>query len=188
MYDDEPTAWGIVVDDDRGSLPYSLIHGEALVAAAAWALGAAEVTLLDASVPWSAVREGEQALVLHDSLCPLTPPEFIASCVARSLAEDVVVVGVRPVTDTVKEISEDGFVGRTLDREALAAVCSPIVLPPRVVAELEALPSLDFPVLVHALRARTDVLLVPAPPEAARVTSADDVRSLEAGTALPQQS
>ena len=40
MYDDElPPALGTVLDDDRGPLPYALIHGEALVAAAAgrWA-------------------------------------------------------------------------------------------------------------------------------------------------------
>ena len=36
-----PPALGIVLDQDRGSLPYSLIHGEALVACAAWALGEA---------------------------------------------------------------------------------------------------------------------------------------------------
>ena len=47
-FDDEPPpALGIVLDQDRGSLPYALIHGEALVACAAWALGDAGVTPLD---------------------------------------------------------------------------------------------------------------------------------------------
>lgn len=34
---DEPTpSLGTVVDEGRGSLPYLLIHGESLVACAAW--------------------------------------------------------------------------------------------------------------------------------------------------------
>ena len=35
------------VDEGRGALPYALIHGEALVACAAWALGEAGVTPVD---------------------------------------------------------------------------------------------------------------------------------------------
>ena len=42
-----PPALGVVLDEDRGSLPYALIHGEALVACAAWALGDAGVTPVD---------------------------------------------------------------------------------------------------------------------------------------------
>ena len=45
---DEPTpALGTVVDEARGSLPYLLVHGESLVACAAWALGDARVTAVD---------------------------------------------------------------------------------------------------------------------------------------------
>ncbi len=175
--DDAPAALGTVVDDARGSLPYLLVHGEALVAAAAWSLGAAGVSLLDHSVPWASVREAGETVVLHDSLCPLTPPDFIAACVARSVADDAVVVGVRPVTDTVKRVAQ-GFVGETLDRDLLQVVCSPVVLPPSVVAGLEALPT-DFTDLVVALRERGPVALVEAPAGAARVSSADDVRLLE---------
>ena len=54
-YDDEAgepeRPMGFVVDEDRGSLPYRLIHGEALVAAAAWAMGEAGVDLVDITVP-----------------------------------------------------------------------------------------------------------------------------------------
>ncbi|GAA5142723.1 hypothetical protein GCM10023340_06670 [Nocardioides marinquilinus] len=178
MDDERPTALGLVVDADRGSLPYRLVHGEALVAAAAWALGEAGVDLVDATVPWEALREAGEPVVLHDSLCPLTPPDFIARCVDLALELDAVVVGVRPVTDTVKVV-EDGLVGRTLDRQSLLAVCSPLVLPARVVAGLERVPTWDFTELVARLREQDAVETLTAPSTAARVAEEADVRLLE---------
>ncbi len=180
MYDedDETPALGTVVDDDRGSLPFLLVHGEALVTSAAWALGEAGVTLVDLGTPWEALVEAELPFVLHDSLCPLTPPSFIASCVERTRATGAVVVGVRPVTDTVKRVA-DGLVGETLDRDALVTVCSPVVLPAAVVAALDGLPTSDFTDLVAGLRERYAVELVEAPSTAARVGGPDDVRLLE---------
>jgi 2-C-methyl-D-erythritol 4-phosphate cytidylyltransferase len=179
-YDEQP-ALGTVVEEDRGALPFALIHGEALVACAAWALGQAGVTPVDAGTPWAALAEAEEPFVLHDALCPMTPPEFIAACVQRADEHACVVVGVRPVTDTVKQVA-DGLVGETVDRAALVAVASPVVLPPDVVAALPGLPSLDFVELVAALRHRFAVELVEAPPAARRVGSVDDVRVLEALT------
>jgi len=176
-----PDALGTVADRDRGSLPYALIHGESLVACASWALGDAGVTLIDFATTWSGIRAGEEPFVLHDALCPMTPAEFIAACVRRSVDTGSVVVGVRPVTDTVKEVS-GGFVGRTVDRDSLHAVASPIVLPAAVVADLAELPSYDFVTLVDALSARFPIEYVDAPPSARRVTSPDDIRLLEALT------
>ena len=180
MYDDdEPTVLGTVLTDDRGSLPFLLVHGESLVAAAAWGLGEAGVTIVDDSVPWEGLVEADEPLVLHDSLCPLTPPDFIAACVARSAETGAVVVGTRPVTDTVKQVA-DGYVGATVDRDDLVVVCSPLVLPAAVVASLPGLPSLDLTELVQLLGASYDVVRVEAPPSAARVSGPDDVRLLEA--------
>ena len=48
---------GIVPTDGRGSLPYALVHGESLVAAASWALSTAGVELFDYSVPFEAVQD-----------------------------------------------------------------------------------------------------------------------------------
>ena len=59
---------GIVPTEGRGSLPYALVHGESLVAAASWALTTAGVELFDYSVPFEAVQDAESALVLHDPL------------------------------------------------------------------------------------------------------------------------
>jgi 2-C-methyl-D-erythritol 4-phosphate cytidylyltransferase len=180
--DDVPPALGAVVEEDRGSLPFALVHGEALVACAAWALGAAGVTAVDSGTPWESLVESDEPFVLHDALCPMTPPEFVAACVRRAVDHACVVVGVRAVTDTVKQV-EDGLVGATVDRGSLVAVASPVVLPPAVVAALDGLPSYDFVELVAALRRRFPVELVRAPPAARRVGSLEDVRVLESLTA-----
>ncbi|MEO9324298.1 2-C-methyl-D-erythritol 4-phosphate cytidylyltransferase [Nocardioides sp. C4-1] len=182
MYDDEPTALGAVLTDDRGSLPFLLVHGEALAAAAAWSLGEAGVTIVDASVSWDGVREAGadgEPFVLHDSLCPLTPPDFIAACLDRARETGAVVVGVRPVTDTLKVVA-DGLVGATVDRDAMTLVCSPVVLPAPVVAGLAEAPSSDLTELVSALAVDHEVVRVEAPPSAGRVSGPDDVRLLEA--------
>ena len=94
---------------------------------------------------------------------------------------DVVVVGVRPVTDTVKQI-EDGRLGRTFDRDGLVAVCSPVVLPAGVVAALGGRPATDFVDVVTRLRSSYDVVLVDAPTSARRVASDEDIHVLEALT------
>ena len=177
-----PPALGIVVDEGRGSLPFTLIHGEALVAAATWSLGESGVTPVDFTTSWEGIVAAEEPLVLHDSLCPMTPPAFIAHCVSTALARDAVVVGVRPVTDTVKNLAvEDGVpvLGATVDRSTLVSVASPIVLPPAVVAALDAWPSGDFAEIAGALARRFPVVSVEAPSIGRRVASADDVRLLE---------
>ena len=173
---------GAVLEQDRGSLPFALIHGEALVACAAWALGEAGVTAVDTGTPWSALVESGEPLVLHDPLCPMTPPDFIADCVARSLERSCVVVGVRPVTDTVKVVA-DGLVGETVDRDSLVSVAAPVVLPPDVVAALDGLATYDLVELVAGLRRRFPVELVEAPPSARRVGSREELAVLEALTA-----
>lgn len=183
-YDDsepQPTL-GTVVEEGRGSLPFALIHGEALVTCAVWALGDAGVTPVDLGTEWAGLVDSGEPFVLHDSLCPMTPAAFIADCVLRSAATSAVVVGVRPVTDTVKAVT-DGFVGETVDRDGLLAVASPVVLPPAVVAALDGLPSLDFADLVADLAARFPVEYAEAPAAARRVASEEDVALLAALTA-----
>jgi 2-C-methyl-D-erythritol 4-phosphate cytidylyltransferase len=182
-YADEPVpALGTVVEEGRGSLPFALLHGEALVACATWALGEAGVTPVDLGTDWSGLVASGEAVVLHDSLCPMTPPAFINACVQRAYDGQVVVVGSRPVTDTVKVLAGDA-VGETVDRTGLVTITSPVVLPPAVVAALDGLPSLDFAALVADLRDRFPLELLEAPPAGRRVASEGDVRVLEALTA-----
>lgn len=164
-------------------MPYALVHGEPLVACAAWALGEAGVTLVDTGTAWSSLAVADDALVLHDPLCPLTPPDFIVQCIRA--AEDAVVVGVRPVTDTVKTV-DGGFVGATVDRQGLLQVASPVVLPPAVVQSLDDLPTTDLAALVAVLAERYPVVTLEAPPSARRVAGEEDLRLLEALTAGEQ--
>jgi 2-C-methyl-D-erythritol 4-phosphate cytidylyltransferase len=180
-----PMALGVVVERDRGSLPFALLHGEPLVACAAWAMGEAGIQLLDLTTPWSDVRESGLALVWHDALCPAVPPAFIADCVRRAVERDAVVAAVLTVTDTVKEqkMGPGGpTVGRTLDREGLRHLASPLVLPAGVVASLADWPDADFPTALSHLRADHRVELLAAPASAARVHDAADLARVEALT------
>ena len=80
-------ALGVVVECDRGSLPFALLHGEPLVACAAWAMGDAGIQLLDARPrPGTTSATPELPLVWHDALCPMTPPDFLVACVRRAVA------------------------------------------------------------------------------------------------------
>lgn len=194
--DEQPAALGTVVETGRGSLPFTLLHGEALVAVAAWGLGESGVTPVDIGTEWEGLADSGEPVVLHDCLCPMTPAAFIAECVREAVAREAVVVGVRPVTDTVKttdgtdvEIGDEDspaglpVVGMGPDREDLLVVTSPVVLPAGVVAALDELPSDDFGVLVAWLAERFPVLTRQAPPEGRRVAGVDDVAVLEALTA-----
>ena len=155
--DDAPPALGTIVDEERGALPFLLIHGESLVACAAWALGDARVIAVDLGTQWAGVGGSEEPFVVHDSLCPMTPAGFIARCVSRAVETGAVVVAVDPA----------------------GAMLSPVVLPGAVVGELSGLPSTDFPELVRQLEARFAIERVLAPAAAARVASPEDVAALE---------
>lgn len=159
-------ALGAVVEQGRGSLPFALIHGESLVACAAWALGDAGVTAVDLGTEWAALVDAEEPFVLHDPLCPMTPAAFIAACVDRAVELDRVVVAVQPAPG----------------EGVTTSVASPIVLPASVVAALDALPEVDFTRLAEALATRFRIERVPAPVQAARVRSPEDVDALEALT------
>lgn len=170
-----------MLESDRGSLPFALIHGEALVSCAAWALGEAGITPVDVGTSWAALAEAEVPVVLHDALCPMLPASFLRTCLDAAVERSAVVVGVRPVTDTIK-IVDGGRIGATVDRDQLFSVAAPIVLPAPVVGALDGLPSADLPALAGILAKRFPVLTLLAPAEGRRVQSLDDVRVLEALT------
>ncbi|WP_245999924.1 2-C-methyl-D-erythritol 4-phosphate cytidylyltransferase [Nocardioides pocheonensis] len=176
-HEDEPLGW--VPVEGRGSLPFALVHGESLVAAASWAVGEAGIVLFDASVTFDQVRRSGRALLLHDPLCPLTPVDFLAEAAATCEETGAVVVGFRPVTDTVKRSSKDSL-GETVDRSGLRAITSPVVVPPAVLAGLERLDTSDFPALVADLATRAEVVWLEAPPLSRRVRDEHDLADLEA--------
>jgi 2-C-methyl-D-erythritol 4-phosphate cytidylyltransferase len=172
---------GLVPVEGRGSLPFALLHGESLVAAASWALAEAGVELLDFTASWAEVQASEAALVVHDPLCPATPVPFLAEAVESATSSGCVVVGVRPVTDTVAPVA-GGILGPPVDRSRLVSVASPVVLPAEVVASLAGWPQpLDAPArLVAALRRSAEVVLLEAPPTARRVADQSDLVLLDA--------
>ena len=175
--EDAPLGW--VPVEGRGSLPFALVHGESLVAAASWALGEAGIVLFDASVPFAEVRRSGRALVLHDPLCPLTPVDLLVEAAERCAETGAVVVGFRPVTDTIKR-TDGEHLGETVDRADLRAVASPVVLPPDVLAGLDRLDAGDFPALVARLAATSDLVWLEAPALARRVRDEADLADLEA--------
>jgi 2-C-methyl-D-erythritol 4-phosphate cytidylyltransferase len=172
---------GFVPVEGRGSLPFALLHEESLVATASWALTEAGVELLDFTTSWAEVQALEAALVLHDPLCPATPVPFLGEAVEAATSSGCVVVGVRPVTDTVAPVTH-GVLGPPVDRSGLASVASPVVVPAEVVASLPDWPQpLDAPArLVAALRHSAEVVLLEAPPSARRVVDESDLALLEA--------
>jgi 2-C-methyl-D-erythritol 4-phosphate cytidylyltransferase len=179
--DEAAPAVGLVPVEGRGSMPFALLHGESLVAVASWALGEAGVELLDFTTGWQAVQAMGVPLVVHDPLCAGTPVSFLAEAVRLAQSEDVVVVGSRPVTDTVKEVDDEGVLGPTHDRAELVEVTSPVVLPARVVAALPALPGTDdLADLVAGLGQEHDPVFLEAPASGRRVVDESDVRLLEA--------
>ena len=166
--------------EGRGSLPFALWRGESLVAVASFVLEDAGVRLLDFNTPWSAVRDAEAPLVVHDPLCPGSPAAFLSSVVLSVRPAGPVLVGVRPVTDTVKE-QDAGVVGETVDRSGLVSLASPVVLPAAVVAALPDWPDLtDLPALVSSLAERFEVSFVEAPAEGRRIVDESDLRLLAA--------
>lgn len=176
---EELPALGWVPVDGRGSLPFALVHGESLVAAASWAVGEAGIQLVDASVGFDEVRRAGRALLLHDPLCPLTPADFLAEAVEECRRTERVVVGWREVTDTVKTRS-GGLLGATVDRGSLRSVATPVVIPAGVLADLESLDTADLTALVGRLAGLAEVHWLAAPTLARRVGTPEDLRVLEA--------
>ena len=176
---DEVQALGWVPLEGRGSLPFALVHGESLVAAASWAVGEAGIQLFDASVAFAQVRDSGRPLLLHDPLCPLAPADFLAAAVEQCLATGRTVVGFRPVTDTVKR-REGDVLGATVDRSRLRTVTTPVVVPAEVLEDLETLDASDFPGLVAALARYGEIEWVEAPAIAGRIGSEAELAVLEA--------
>ncbi len=171
---------GQVPTTGRGSMPFAMLDGEPLVALASFALEDAGVELVDFNVHLADLHDRHRPLVLHDPLCPLTPVDFLREAVEVAVDDDVVVVGVLPVTDTIKSVHA-GVVGETVDREALWTLASPVVLPASAVAELEGWPDADdLPALVTRLRERFEVRFVEAPALGRRVEDESSLALLEA--------
>ena len=69
----------------------------------------------------------EEFVVVHDAARPLVTPDLIDAIVEELAADDDAagVTAATPVTDTIKQVGEEGVVGRTLERSGLWAVQTP---------------------------------------------------------------
>ena len=206
----DPVAWpAVLAMTGRAALPFSLLHRQPLYLHALRSLaasgGSTVVVAVDpadhdrvrrevrragltASVRvgadwWPAVQAPGAGLVVHDPLCPLVSADFVRDVRRRAGAQpDTSFLAYRPVTDTVKTVVDDQIQG-TIDREALAALVSPAVVSPSLVAASVAVgeqpPVDDFARLAAWLRERGRVELVRAPSLARRVDDASAVNLLE---------
>lgn len=198
----------VLVLGDRGTLPFEALHGEplylhglrALVGAfpvdATVTVDADHLTRVQNEIAdvgiaagvvtsrtWWEELDPADDLLVHDALCPLTTAQFL-----RDVAERVVerpgcsFMSFRPVTDTTKTVV-DGQISGTIDRQGLAALMSPAVVPASVLAHAVSAgrmpPLSDFAELATWLRGLGDLQLVRAPSMARRVDDASAVNLLE---------
>jgi 2-C-methyl-D-erythritol 4-phosphate cytidylyltransferase len=116
-------------------------------------------------------------LLVHDAARPLLPPEVVPRLL-EALAEgfDGAVPGL-PVTDTVKRV-HDGVVVETPARDELVAVQTPQAFVAAVLRAASAGEGSDCASLVEAAGGRIKV--VPGDERLLKVTTADDLRRVEA--------
>lgn len=70
------------------------------------------------------VRDDQEIVLVHDGVRPCLAPALIARAVAAAVADGAAVVGL-PVKDTIKETTAEGWIVRTVPREALWAAQTP---------------------------------------------------------------
>jgi 2-C-methyl-D-erythritol 4-phosphate cytidylyltransferase len=114
-------------------------------------------------------------LLVHDPLCPLTPPSMLVSMSAMG-ADGAAAVAVLTMTDTVKSTVGDVVTG-TIDRAAVAAVASPFVGPTELVLRAGGA-VLDLPGLVRRLWGLVSIELVTAAAQCARVSEPSELELL----------
>jgi 2-C-methyl-D-erythritol 4-phosphate cytidylyltransferase len=122
--------------------------------------------------------------VVHDAARPLVTPDLVRRCLDALDPGVDAAIAAAPVTDTVKEVDEDGRVTRTLDRSRLWSIQTPQAFRADVLRR-------SLEVSAETLAAATDdaflveaaggtVVVVEAPPENIKITNARDLRLAEA--------
>jgi 2-C-methyl-D-erythritol 4-phosphate cytidylyltransferase len=132
---------------------------------------------------------GNDVVVVHDPLHPLSSPELVRAVVDHLVAARgaAACAPARPVTDTLKWVDEDDIVRGTVDREAYRVLCTPQAYRREALASAlasapdDALRGRGADVLPRVVQAAGgSVTLVPSPGEAFRVGCQDDLVLVEA--------
>ena len=127
---------------------------------------------------------GEEIVVVHDAARPLVTPGLIDAMVEELAAEEDAagVIAATPVTDTIKQVGDEGQVERTLDRSGLWAVQTPQAFRAdalrEALADPDSLPDAsDDAMLVERQGGR--VVVHSTSPENIKVTTPFDLRVAE---------
>jgi 2-C-methyl-D-erythritol 4-phosphate cytidylyltransferase len=124
------------------------------------------------------------AVVVHDAARPLVTRALFERCLAGLAGGADGAIAAAPVTDTIKQAGDDGWVQRTLDRSQLWAIQTPQAFRRRAL-------ELALDVTEDVLAAATDdawlveraggrVRIVEAPAENLKITTPHDLRVAEA--------
>ena len=129
-----------------------------------------------------ALTSDVDTVLIHDVARPFVPSGVIDRVLAALVAGADAVIPARPVTDTIKRVTDGGVVAETLDRSTLWAVQTPQGFNRRVLVDAhEAAPSddvTDDAGLVEALGGK--VVVVDGADEAFKITRPWDLRLAEA--------
>jgi 2-C-methyl-D-erythritol 4-phosphate cytidylyltransferase len=127
---------------------------------------------------------GEEFIAVHDAARPLVTPGLIDAMVEELAAEEDAagVIAATPVTDTIKQVGDEGQVERTLDRTGLWAVQTPQVFRAEALREALADPdslpdASDDAMLVERRGGR--VVVHSTSPDNIKVTTPFDLRVAE---------
>ncbi|MDF2762471.1 MAG: ispDF [Thermomicrobiales bacterium] len=124
----------------------------------------------------AALPEGVEIVVIHDGARPLAEPELFDRCAAAA-AESGAAIAATPVSDTLKRVTKEGAITRTVDRGGLWAAQTPqafrLALLRRAKAANPGETVTDEAGLCEA--AGVPVSVVPASPANLKVTRAEDI-------------
>lgn len=96
------------------------------------------------SIALAVLHDDIDVVLIHDAARPLTPTVIFDSIAAEVSETGVGVIPGLPVTDTIKQIDEDGTVVQTLDRTELTAIQTPQGFPRDQLVEAHRTGSSDF--------------------------------------------
>jgi 2-C-methyl-D-erythritol 4-phosphate cytidylyltransferase len=130
-------AWALSALDDAGGVEQIVVVTDVVVALVEQALkdhlpdrsavviGGGPTRHASLHCALSTIESHFEIVVLHDACRPLAPPDVVSRVVGAVQRGAPAAVPVVEVTETVKELDEDGRVARTVPRESLVRVQSP---------------------------------------------------------------